>query len=95
MTIKSTYDLWVFSADQPFVTINDLFRLLQQKYGDIYRFRGTFRWVVVVSNPDLANEVLTKRVKYPFRPEVEIVKVFGIRNNIEEGLGTLYDQNND
>ncbi|XP_056011294.1 sterol 26-hydroxylase, mitochondrial-like [Ostrea edulis] len=89
MTIKSTYDLCLFSADQPFVTINDLFRLLQQKYGDIYRFRGTFRWVVVVSNPDLANEVLTKRVKYPFRPEVEIVKVFGIRNNIEEGLGTL------
>lgn len=44
-----------------------------------------------MSNPDLAKEVLSIRVKYPFRPEVEIVKIFGIRNNKEEGLGTLYD----
>ncbi|XP_061196657.1 probable cytochrome P450 12d1 proximal, mitochondrial [Saccostrea echinata] len=76
-------------TDQRFGNINDLLRVLQRKYGDIYRFRGAFRWIVVISSPNLAKEVLSVRVKYPYRPEVEIVKVFGIRNNKEEGLGTL------
>lgn len=71
--------------------LNDILHAYQQAYGDLFRFRIASRWIVVVSNPDLAKEVLSIRVKYPFRPEVEIVKMFGIRNNKEEGLGTLYD----
>lgn len=70
---------------------NDILRMFQQQYGDLFRFRFAFRWIMVVSNPDLAKEVLSIRVKYPFRPDVDIVKVFCIRNNQEEGLGTLYD----
>nr|XP_022337864.1 probable cytochrome P450 CYP44 isoform X2 [Crassostrea virginica] len=69
--------------------LNDILRMFQQQYGDLFRFRFAFSWIMVVSNPDLAKEVLSIRVKYPFRPEVDIVKVFGIRNNQEEGLGTL------
>lgn len=71
--------------------LNDILHAYQQAYGDLFRFRIASRWIVVVSNPNLAKEVLSIRVKYPFRPEVEIVKMFGIRNNKEEGLGTLYD----
>lgn len=71
--------------------LNDILHAYQQAYGDLFRFRIASRWIVVVSNPDLAKEVLSIRVKYPFRPEVEIVKMFGIRNNKEEGLGTLYE----
>ncbi|XP_062591942.1 probable cytochrome P450 CYP44 [Saccostrea cucullata] len=76
-------------TNQSFGNINDLLHVLQQKYGDIYRFKGAFRWIVVISNPEFAKEVLSLRLKYPYRPEVEIVKVFGIRNKKEEGLGTL------
>lgn len=69
--------------------LNDILRAYRQAHGDLFRFRIALRWIVVVSNPDLAKEVLSIRVKYPFRPEVKIVKIFGIRNNKEEGLGTL------
>ncbi|XP_034335699.2 probable cytochrome P450 49a1 [Magallana gigas] len=62
---------------------------LQKKYGDIVRTRIKDKWAVFIFHPDLAKEVLEIQVKYPYRPPIDIVRVYNDEQKLSQNLATL------
>lgn len=62
---------------------------LQKKFGDIVRIRIKNNWGVFIFDPDLAKEVLEIQLKYPYRPPVDILRVYNDRHKLSQSLVTL------
>lgn len=62
---------------------------LQKRYGDIARTRIKDKWAVFIFHPDLAKEVLEIQVKYPYRPPIDILRVYNDQHKLSQSLATL------
>jgi hypothetical protein len=63
---------------------------LQKTYGDIVKIKSSrFKWAVLLFHPDLGKEALEIKLKYPYRPIVDIVAVYSEKKNLGQNLVTL------
>ncbi|XP_061169293.1 probable cytochrome P450 49a1 [Saccostrea echinata] len=70
--------------------LRDFVTALHKRYGDIVRFRTTLnKWGVLIFHPDLGKEVLEIQAKNPFRPPVDILKIYNDKEDFSQSLATL------
>ncbi|XP_062614817.1 probable cytochrome P450 49a1 isoform X2 [Saccostrea cucullata] len=70
--------------------LRDFTTALHKRFGDIVRIRTTHnKWGVFIYHPDLGKEVLEIQAKNPFRPPVDILRIYNDKEDFSQSLATL------
>ncbi|XP_061169294.1 probable cytochrome P450 49a1 [Saccostrea echinata] len=72
------------------VDLKKFMTAIHKRYGDIARIRTTTnKWGVFLFHPDLAKEVLEIQIKNPFRPPIDVLRIYNEKENLSQSLATL------
>ncbi|XP_061169292.1 probable cytochrome P450 49a1 isoform X2 [Saccostrea echinata] len=72
------------------VDLTKFMTTLHERYGEIVRIRTMKKnWGVFLFHPDLGKEVLEIQMKHPFRPPVDILKIYNEKENLGQSLANL------
>lgn len=91
MCLTNFWDvIYQFSAKYGVKNITELINDYQKKYGDIYRLRLGFDWVVYIFNPDDVMAAYRQDGKYPHRAEFDLMLAYTKRSKREESIINLW-----
>ncbi|XP_062614821.1 ecdysone 20-monooxygenase-like [Saccostrea cucullata] len=88
--IGNTFLLKSLGCSEYPVDLKKLMTGIHKRYGDIARIRTTTnKWGVFLFHPDFAKEVLEIQIRNPFRPPIDILRIYNEKENLSQSLATL------